>query len=159
LGDPRENGDALPPAAGLGFAPDQALRSKRTLAAHHTINITGNPDVPASTYAKVIVDTAASLTGGRGQNPFFPTKAQIAIQSGIEILRHIDAYVTIPNLYHLLLNPEDSAATIEKLANAGDQRSHELLVAFREGYLSQPVEQLGGVQGTISTYLALFPES
>ena len=27
----------------------------------HTINITGNPDVPASTYAKVIVDTAMSL--------------------------------------------------------------------------------------------------
>ena len=122
----------------------------------HTINITGNPDVPASTYAKVIVDTAASLTGGRGQNPFFPTKAQIAIQNGIEILRHIDAYVTIPNLYHLLLNPEDSATTIEKLANARDQRSHELVVAFREGYLDQPVEQLGGVQGTISTYLAYF---
>ena len=122
----------------------------------HTINITGNPDVPASTYAKVIVDTAASLTGGRGQNPFFPTKAQMAIQNGFEILRHIDAYVTIPNLYHLLLNPEDSAATIEKLANAGDQRSHELLFAFREGYLDQPAEQLGGVQGTISTYLAYF---
>ena len=42
----------------------------------HSINITGNEDVPASTYAKVIVDTAVSLTGGRGGNPFFPTKAQ-----------------------------------------------------------------------------------
>ena len=61
----------------------------------HTINITGNPDVPASTYAKVIVDTAVSLTGGRGGNPFFPTKAQLAIQTAFEILRHIEAYVTI----------------------------------------------------------------
>jgi hypothetical protein len=122
----------------------------------HTINITGNRDVPASTYAKVIVDTAASLTGGRGQNPFFPIRAQIAIQTGFEILRHIGAYVTIPNLHDLLLNPEDAAATIEKLANAGDQRSHELLVGFRDGYLGQPPEQLGGVQGTISTYLAYF---
>jgi hypothetical protein len=120
----------------------------------HTINITGNPDVPASTYAKVIVDTASSLTGGRGQNPFFSTKAQIVIQTGLEILRQTGAYVTIPNLYHLLLNPEDAATTIEKLENEGSKRSHELLVAFRDGYLGQPMEQLGGVQGMISTYLS-----
>jgi hypothetical protein len=72
----------------------------------HTINITGNPDVPASTYAKVIVDTAVSLTGGRGANPFFPSKAQLAIQTGFEILRHMEAYVTIPNIHRLLLNAE-----------------------------------------------------
>jgi hypothetical protein len=58
----------------------------------HTINITGNPNVPASTYAKVIVDTAVSLTGGCGRNPFFPTKAQIAIQTGFEILQQINVY-------------------------------------------------------------------
>ncbi len=121
----------------------------------HTINITGNPGVPASTYAKVIVDTAMSLTGGRGNNPFFPTKAQLAIQTAFEILRHVDAYVTIPNIHRLLLSPEDSNATIEMLINRGDQRSHELLTAFRS-YLDQPPEQLGGVQGTLSTYLEFF---
>jgi hypothetical protein len=122
----------------------------------HTINITGNPHVPASTYAKVIVDTAASLTGGRGQNPFFPTKAQIAIQTGFEILRHIDVYVTIPNIHRLLLNEADANEAIEKLMNMGDQRSHDLVVALRDGYFGQPPEQLGGVQGTISTYLEFF---
>jgi len=123
----------------------------------HTINITGDPYVPASTYAKVIVDTAASLSGGgKGSNPFFPVKAQIAIQTGFEILRHIGAYTTIPNVHKLLLNQEDSAAAMEILMNAGDQRSYELLVAFRDGYLNQPPEQLGGVQGTISTYLDYF---
>lgn len=121
----------------------------------HTINITGNPDVPASTYAKVIVDTAVSLTGGRGGNPFFPTKAQLAIQTGFEILRHMDAYVTIPNIHRLLLSAEDSNAAIETLMNRGDQRSHELVTAFRS-YLDQPPEQLGGVQGTLSTYLEFF---
>ncbi len=121
----------------------------------HTINITGNPSVPASTYAKVIVDTAMSLTGGRGNNPFFPTKAQLAIQTAFEILRHIEAYVTIPNIHRLLLSPEDSDATIETLMNRGDQRSHELLATFRS-YLDQPPEQLGGVQGTLSTYLEFF---
>jgi hypothetical protein len=122
----------------------------------HTINITGNPDVPASTYAKVIVDTASSLTGGRGQNPFFSTKAQIVIQTEFEILRHTGAYVRIPNLHDLLLNPEDAAVTIEELEKDRSKRSHELLVAFRDGYLGQPVERLGGVQGMISTYLSYF---
>ena len=68
-----------------------------------TINITGNPNVPASTYAKVIVDTAASLSGGKGGNPFFPIKAQLAIQTAFEILRLVDAFVTIPNIHRLLL--------------------------------------------------------
>ncbi len=112
----------------------------------HTINITGNTDVPASTYAKVIVDTAMSLTGGRGNNPFFPTRAQLAIQTAFEILRHIEAYVTIPNVHRLLLIPEDSNAALEELMNRGDQRSRELVTAFRS-YLDQPEEQLGGVQG------------
>jgi hypothetical protein len=124
----------------------------------HTINITGNPNVPASTYAKVIVDTAVSLTGGRGQNPFFPTKAQIAIQTGFEVLRHIEAYVTIPNIHRLLLHEEDANAAIETLMNKGDQRSHELVVALRDGFFAQPPEQLGGVQGTLSTYLEFFTD-
>ena len=41
------------------------------------------------------------------------------------------------------------------LMNKGDQRSHELVTAFRS-YLEQPPEQLGGVQGTLSTYLEFF---
>lgn len=148
-------------AAHFGRSHDLVLLQTRPLGKDmlwrppHTINITGNPNVPASTYAKVIVDTALSLTGGRGGNPFFPTKAQLAIQTGFEILRHIEAYVTIPNIHRLLLSPEDSNATIEALMNRGDQRSHELLLAFRS-YLDQPPEQLGGVQGTLSTYLEFF---
>jgi len=121
----------------------------------NTINITGNPDVPASTYAKVIVDTAISLTGGRGGNPFFSTKSQLAIQTGFEILRHMEAYVTIPNIHRLLLSAEDANAALETLMKKGDQHSLDLISAFR-GYLDQPEEQLGGVQGTISNYLDFF---
>ena len=120
-------------AAHFGRERDLVLLQTRPLGKDelwrpaHTINITGNRDVPASTYAKVIVDTAASLTGGRGQNPFFPTKAQIAIQTGFEILRHIGRLChdsESPSI--CLLNREDAAATVEKLANAGDQRSHRI---------------------------------
>ena len=125
-------------AAHFGREGDLVLLQTRPLGKdelwrpRHTINITGNPNVPASTYAKVIVDTAVSLTGGRGQNPFFPTKAQIAIQTGFEVLRQMEAYVTIPNIHRLLLNEEDASAAIEELIKKGDQRSLELVVALRE---------------------------
>jgi hypothetical protein len=121
----------------------------------HTINITGNPDVPASTYAKVIVDTALSLTGGRGGNPFFPIRAQLAIQNAFEILRHLESYVTIPNIHSMLLSTTDAEKTIEKLDKKGDQRSTELMTTL-QNYLDQPPEQFGGVQGTLSTYLEFF---
>ena len=92
-------------AVHFGRAHDLVLLQTRPLGKDvlwrplHTINITGNPHVPASTYAKVIVDTVLLLTGSRGQNPFFPTKAQIAIQTGFEILWQMNAYVTIPNIH------------------------------------------------------------
>lgn len=148
-------------AAHFGRNDDLVLLQTRPLGKDmlwrppHTINLTGNPDVPASTYAKVIVDTAVSLTGGKGGNPFFVTKAQLAIQTAFEILRHMEAYVTIPNIHHLLLNKEDAQAVMEELANFGDQRSKDLLATFRS-YLEQPPEQLGGVEGTISNYLGFF---
>jgi hypothetical protein len=49
---------------------------------------------------------------------------------------------------------------IETLMNKGDQRSHELVSRFHDGF-GQSLEQLGGVQGTLSTYLEFFinPES
>lgn len=148
-------------AAHFGRNDDLVLLQTRPLGKDmlwrppHTINLTGNPEVPASTYAKVIVDTAVSLTGGRGGNPFFVTKAQLAIQTAFEILRHLELYVTIPNVHRLLLNKEDAQTAMEELVNLGDQRSKDLLATFR-GYLDQPPEQLGGVEGTISNYLDFF---
>ena len=151
-------------AAHFGRSEDLVLLQTRPLGKDmlwrppHTINLTGNPDVPASTYAKVIVDTAVSLTGGKGGNPFFVTKAQLAIQTAFEILRHTEAYVTIPNIHRVLLNKEDGQAIMEELANYSDQRSRDLLTAYRS-YLEQPPEQLGGVEGTISNYLDFFMHS
>ena len=148
-------------AAHFGRNDDLVLLQTRPLGKDmlwrppHTINLTGNPEVPASTYAKVIVDTAVSLTGGRGGNPFFVTKAQLAIQTAFEILRRLELYVTIPNVHRLLLNKEDAQTAMEELVNLGDQRARDLLAAFR-GYLEQPPEQLGGVEGTISNYLDFF---
>jgi type IV secretory pathway TraG/TraD family ATPase VirD4 len=72
-----------------------------------------------------------------------------------EILRHLESYVTIPNIHRLLLSSIDTTKTLEDLSKRSDQRSRELLASLKS-YLEQPPEQLGGVQGTLSTYLEFF---
>lgn len=131
----------------------------------HTINLLGNNAVPALTYAKLFVDTADSLTG-KSDNPFFPTKAQLCIQTAIEILRYLDYHCTVPNLYKLLLDEEFGdklEVELGKHANGtlfaptpNPLKARQLLTAFRENYRAQPREQLGGVQATIETYLGFF---
>ena len=123
----------------------------------HTINITGNKAVPASTYAKTIVDTSSSLTGGKGETPFFKVKSQIAIQLGLEILRYLEAYVTIPNVHNLLLTSEGQNEAIQRLTQIDDEKSQLLLKTFQD-HLNQPPEQLGGVTATIGNYLSFFLE-
>lgn len=125
----------------------------------HTINITGNNAVPASTYAKTIVDTSSSLTGGKGETPFFKVKSQIAIQLGIEILRYLEAYVTIPNVHQLLLTTEGQTEATKLLIQINDEKSLALFSSFNDQYLNQPPEQLGGVQATIDNYLRFFLNS
>jgi RecA/RadA recombinase len=123
----------------------------------YTINLTGNPDIPASTYAKTIVDTASSLSPGASKgNIFFTTKAQLAIEVALRIARYLRYACTIPVVYSLLLDKDDQAVALDKLEHGLDKTSRELLIEYRDNYLGQPPEQLGGVQGTIHNYLAYF---
>ncbi|MDR2463460.1 MAG: type IV secretion system DNA-binding domain-containing protein [Verrucomicrobiales bacterium] len=121
----------------------------------HTVNITGNPGVPTSTYAKTIVDTASSLTG-KSSNPFFVTKAQLGIELAFNILRHLEYECTIPNAYDLIFKPHIADHMMKQLGRKFDPRSQELLVELRDNFLGQPAEQLGGVTATIQNYLAYF---
>lgn len=135
----------------------------------NSCNVLGNDAIPALTYAKLFVDTAQSLTG-KADNPFFPTKAQLSIQIGIEILRYLDYYRTIPSLYNLLLDEPFSKRTIAELVKhcngeitetatgvpVNPDKAAKLLLAYRDAYLNQPAEQLGGVKSTIETYLGFF---
>lgn len=52
-------------------------------------NLLSYPGIPASTYAKIIIDTAASLgqDSGGGSSSFFKTQAQIHIERAIELLQ------------------------------------------------------------------------
>ena len=121
-----------------------------------TINITGDPNVPASTYAKVICDTAQSLTGGKSNNPFFPVRAQLAIQSAFEVLRFLGYPATIPNVYSILRTPEKKEEVMQELQkHLLNDTARAILGTFQQ-HFDQPPEQRGGVEGTIDTYLQFF---
>ena len=121
-----------------------------------TINITGDANVPSSTYAKVICDTAKSLTGGKSGNPFFPVKAQLSIQAAFDVLRFLNYPTTIPNVYSILRTPIETEKIVEELEEQIlNDAARAVLGAFRQ-HLDQPAEQKGGVDGTIDTYLGFF---
>jgi type IV secretory pathway TraG/TraD family ATPase VirD4 len=122
----------------------------------HTYNLTSNPAIPHSTYAKFVVDTATSL-GQQGDKGFFRSQAQTHIAHALEALYEIQADVTLENAHELLLNEDELDDAIEELAEGyPTERRRALVEHFRHRYLNQPPEQMGGVKETIANYLHNF---
>jgi hypothetical protein len=170
----------------------------------YTYNLLSYPGIPASTYAKMIIDTASSLgqeSGGGGG--FFKTQAQLHIEQAIDLLKIINfiknspdsirlesnlstaktddgyksdleiynempSFVSLKNIYELLTDKEllKLATGILQLAldlnifaeqYPKEHKQIELLTThFTQKFLNQPVDQLGGVIGTINNYLGFF---
>ena len=123
----------------------------------HTYNLTSDRSIPFSTFAKAVVDTASSL-GQSGDKGFFRNQAQTHIAAALETLREIGADVTLENAYHLLLDERDLQEALGDLASSAplSARRRELADHFRNRFLSQPPEQIGGVKETIANYLQAF---
>ena len=123
----------------------------------HTYNLTSDRSIPFNTFAKAVVDTASSL-GQSGDKGFFRNQAQTHIAAALETLREIGADVTLENAYHLLLDERDLEEALGDLASTGhlSPRRRELADHFRNRFLSQPPEQIGGVKETIANYLQAF---
>lgn len=113
-------------------------------------NLVGDLTIPSTTYAQCVVDTAVAM-GNRSEQSFFRSAAQIHIGKALDALAEVGLPVTLENVYHLLVNPADLQKVLQRL------QSTELRDHFRQ-YLDQPVEQLGGVVGTIRNYLHPFTQ-
>lgn len=118
----------------------------------HTVNLTGNPDVPANTYAKALVDTAQVLMPERG---FFPEAARDVIALCIEILRLLDFPTTIPNIYKIALNATDRYEILEKIEVFPTGKGKDLYNAYKNFIETNP-EQRQGIEGTIRNFLSPF---
>ena len=173
--------------------------------AKYKYNLLSYPGIPASTYAKIIIDTAASLgqDSGGGSSSFFKTQAQLHIEKAIELLQLIKeikespesmsfdlslnrnveegasfsdydfyknvmpSYSSLKNIYVFLTDKDLLGKVCNFLAIVKDsgcfKEQKELLkkvgilqTHFQVKFLGQPVDQLGGVIGTIYNYLGFF---
>ena len=121
-----------------------------------TYNLTSDRSIPFSTYAKFVVDTASSL-GQQGDKGFFKNQAHTHIAAALELLYEIRADVTLENAYNVLLDEKDMGEALEDLASIyPTERRGQLADHFRNRFLSQPPEQIGGVKETIANYLQYF---
>ena len=122
----------------------------------HAYNLTSDRSIPASTYAKFVVDTASSL-GQQGDKGFFKNQAQTHIAKALETLYEIRAEVTLENAYNLLLDEKDMNEALGDLLNGyATERRGVLYDHFKNRFLNQPPEQIGGVKETIANYLQYF---
>lgn len=128
--------EVRPPEAGPEWTPP------------HRLNLVGDRTIPFATYAQCIVDTAVAL-GNRNEQAFFRSAAQIHLAKALEALDAAGLPVTLENAHHVLVNPADTRALVQRLTVA------ELAEHFRL-YLAQPPEQLAGIQGTVRNYLHYF---
>jgi hypothetical protein len=127
----------------LQVRPDDAAS---TWQPRHTYNLTSDRSIPFNTFAKAVVDTAASL-GQAGDKAFFKNQAQTHIAATLETLREIGADVTLENAYHLLLDQGDLNEAMTDLASGHQTiRRRELAEHFANRFLSQPPEQIGAVK-------------
>ena len=122
----------------------------------HAYNLTSDRSIPASTYAKFVVDTASSL-GQAGDKGFFKNQAQTHIAKALETLYEIRADVTLENAYSLLLDEKDMNEALNDLLDGyATERRNVLYDHFKNRFLNQPAEQIGGVKETIANYLQHF---
>jgi len=126
-----------------------------------TINILGDPSVPASSYATFLIDTYSSLNpkGEGGSSAFFKSKGQEMMALGIETLRLIKEPVTIPRLERFLCDDSTQEMSLIKLANL--KATHPSALKIHQNILSiksLPPETLGGIIGYIGNILKPFTE-
>ncbi len=83
------------------------------------LNLLGDPSVPWSTYAKIVVDTATAA-GQRGGQTFFKETARDAITHAMHALQAADLPVTLANVHDAICI---SSQTALLLARLGEQSS------------------------------------
>jgi hypothetical protein len=122
----------------------------------HRFNLTGNREIPFTSYAKFVVDTATSLGQG-GDKGFFKSQAQTHIAHALELLAELHRPVTLTGVFELLSNREELESAVQSV---GELLPMPRRVAvedhFNNRFLNQPEEQLGGVRETIGNYLQYF---
>jgi len=135
----------------------QIQADEQARQASHRFNLTGDRSIPFTTYAKFVVDTATSLGQG-GDKGFFKNQAQTHIAYALELLAELQRPVTLSGALAVLSSKpklDEELEFLNKLALQTPRRV-ALNFHFKNRFLDQPAEQLGGVRETIGNYLQYF---
>jgi len=125
-------------------------------------NLIGNPRVPCSTYAQMIVDTHAAHRAGSaaGNSDFFNQRAMEHIARCLELMRALELPFNLRTAYNLLANKDHLKNTLDTVVE--HPRAQELLPLvqhFETFYLNLKSEgQSEGELGTIGNFLAPYQQ-
>ena len=125
-------------------------------------NLIGNPRVPCSTYAQMIVDTHAAHRAGSaaGNSDFFNQRAMEHIARCLELMRALELPFNLCTAYNLLANKDHLKNTLDTVVE--HPRAQELLPLvqhFETFYLNLKSEgQSEGELGTIGNFLAPYQQ-
>ncbi len=115
------------------------------------MNVFGDSDVPAATFAKILIDTATAA-GQRGGQAFFKETARDAITHAMVALDLVDLVVTPENVHNVLCISTDTEDLLNRL-KARDQPAAKEERQFFEDFAAQPPEQKAGTVWTVANYL------
>lgn len=115
------------------------------------LNLLAMPDVPWTTYAKIIVDTATAA-GQRGGQAFFKETARDVITHAMHALEAADLPVTLANVHDMICVSTELAMVLARLAERPGRAAEAELQYFRD-FAEQPPEQKSGTVYTVANYL------
>jgi len=115
------------------------------------LNLLGDADVPWSTYAKIVVDTATAA-GQKGGQAFFKETARDVITHAMQALALADLPVTLANVHDAICISSQTELLLQRL---GEQRgsSVEAERQYFQDFAAQPPEQKSGTVYTVANYL------
>jgi type IV secretory pathway TraG/TraD family ATPase VirD4 len=115
------------------------------------LNLLAMPDVPWTTYAKLIVDTATAA-GQRGGQAFFKETARNVITHAMQALEAADLPVTLANVHDMICVSTELAMVLARLAERPGRTAEVELQYFRD-FADQPPEQKSGTVYTVANFL------
>jgi hypothetical protein len=135
------------------------------------LNLVSMDEVPADTFARMIVDTGLSVEEAATRDEFFVPQARDKIAWGIRLIRSVKAAdparaadgPSLLSLFDILTVQESyrrylARSLTENPLLAGSADFAEARFQLENNYWSQPADQLGGVRGTLYNFLVPFAE-
>ncbi len=115
------------------------------------LNLLGDPAVPWSTYAKIIVDTATAA-GQRGGQSFFKETARDVITHAMHALEAADLPVTLANVHDAICISTQTALLLTQLGESAHPAAAAERQYFKD-FAEQPPEQKSGTVFTVANFL------